>query len=108
LAGARLIISFQTVAELRYGALNANWGLTKVSEMESQIKRAAIVPPHDDLAHEWARLRVECRAAGHGLADAPHRADLWIAATARLADVPLVTHDALFRGTPGLEVICHA
>jgi predicted nucleic acid-binding protein len=108
LAGARLVISFQTVAELRYGAINATWGSAKVSEMERQIARAAIVPPHDELAHEWARLRAECRTAGHGLAHKPHRADLWIAATARLADLPLVTHDTVFVGTPGLDVICHA
>ena len=50
LSGSRLIISFQTVAELRYGALAANWGERRIEQMEERIRRAAVIPPHDDLA----------------------------------------------------------
>lgn len=108
LTGARLVISFQTVAELRYGALAANWGTRRTDEMEKRIRVAALIPPHDDLAHQWAALRYECRKVGHPLHDKVHHADLWIAATARLVGVPLVTHDGVFRGTPDLTVICRA
>jgi predicted nucleic acid-binding protein len=108
LTGARLIISFQTVAELRYGALAAGWKNDRIEQLEQRVRQAALIPPHDDLTTEWARLRLDCRDAGHALQDKIHHTDLWIAATARLVDVPLVTHDGASRGTPGLTVICRA
>lgn len=105
LSGRRLIISFQTVAEMRYGALAAGWGEDRRRELERTIARAARIPPHDRLATEWAELRAACHDTGHALAAATHRADLWIAATARLIGVPLVTHDRIFFDAPGLQVI---
>lgn len=108
LTGVRLVISFQTVAELRYGARVAKWRSSRVGQMEGRIRQAAVIPPHDDLASEWAILRQECRLAGHALHSKVHQADLWVAATALILDAPLVTHDTVFRGTPGLTVICRA
>ena len=108
LNGAALVVSFQTVAELRYGALKANWGSARVAAMETRIQQALVVPPHDALAHVWAHLRNECRKIGHPLHDKKHHGDLWIAATAHLAGVPLVTHDSVFRGTPGLTIVTEA
>lgn len=108
LTGSRLVVSFQTVAELRYGAMAANWGQTRIEAMEERLAGAVAIPPHDELATEWAQLRLDCRQAGHPLHDKVHHADLWIAATARRVDAPLVTHDRVFRGIPGLRVICHA
>jgi predicted nucleic acid-binding protein len=108
LTGARLVISFQTVAELRYGALSSHWGARRTAEMEARIRLAVTIPPHDDLATEWARLRDECRRHGHGLQDKKHSGDLWIAATARLLGLTLVSHDRVHLGTPGLTVICRA
>jgi predicted nucleic acid-binding protein len=105
LSGRRLIVSFQTVAEMRFGGLAAGWGQKRMREMEKAIAKAATIPPHDQLATEWADLRLECRLAGHGLAGKAHMADLWIAATARLLGAPLVTHDRIFLGAPGLAVI---
>lgn len=65
LSGAAMVVSFQTVAELRYGALKANWGQGRFARMEDRIRQALIVPPHDTLAHTWASLRTECRKIGH-------------------------------------------
>ena len=101
----RLGISFQTVAEIRFGALVAGWGPARLQRMEERFEVAAVIPPHNQLSLEWATLRWECRVIGHGLHEKSHFGDLWIAATARLADLPLVTHDAVFDGTPGLTVI---
>jgi len=108
LVGRKLLISFQTVAEVRYGALKAGWGSRRVEELESRISLALTVPPHDALTHEWAELRHVCRQAGHAFQDKIHSADLWVAATARLAGVPVVTHDTGYRELPGLDVICRA
>ncbi len=73
--------------------------------MERQIAKAAQIPPYDQLAHSWATLRADARTDGHALAGKTHMADLWIAATAVVLDLPLVTHDRVFLGAPGITVI---
>ncbi|MCL1587263.1 MAG: PIN domain-containing protein [Actinomycetia bacterium] len=103
----RLIISFQTAAEIRYGAAKAGWGQPRIEAMNRKLAVAVTVPPWDELVKEWARLRVECQRTGHAFHAKRHAADLWVAATATLLSLPLVTHDAGFRGVPGLDVICH-
>jgi len=50
LSGKRLVISFQTVAEMRFGALAAGWNSKRVAEMEQVMARTAQIPPHDALA----------------------------------------------------------
>ena len=71
-------------------------------KLRSKIARAEVVWAGPELVETYAKLRVECEAAGHALAQRPHDADRWIAATAvRLGD-PLVSHDSVFRNVPGL------
>ena len=55
-----------------------------------------------ELLGEYVALRVRCEQAGHALAQSHHDADRWIAATAIRLGVPLVSHDAVFKGAPGL------
>lgn len=52
-----------------------------------------------------ARLRAECRAFGHALAQPAHAADLWIASTAVHLGLPLVSHDKVFTSAPGLDLL---
>lgn len=108
LVGKKLLISFQTAAEIRYGALWRGWGEQRLEFMERHLATALEVPPHAELTKEWAMLRNECRMNGHSFHDKRHGADLWIAATARLLGVPVVTHNKGFLGLPGLGVICRA
>jgi len=107
LVGRTLLISFQTAAEVRYGALWRRWGEQRMEAMERHLAVVTEVPPHAALTHEWAVLRNQCRRSGHALHNKVHTGDLWIAATATLLGLPLVTHDGGFRGVPGLNVICH-
>ena len=105
LSGRAILISFVTVAELRYGALRAGWGPKRRGELETAINEVKIVWPGRALASEHAALRAECMAAGHGLAEKSNEADRWIAATARYVGVPLVSHDSVFANTPGLDLL---
>ena len=105
LAGRNILISFVTVAELRYGALRAGWGAKRRNELEEAIDAAKIVWPGHGLASEYAVLRAECVAAGHGLAKKSNEADRWVAATARFVKVPLVSHDGVFVDAPGVELL---
>jgi len=104
IVGRPAFISFQTVAELRFGALRRNWGAARMSRLEARIASAQVVYPGPDLVAVYAQLRVECERVGHALSQRDHDADRWIAATALRLDVPLVSNDRIFNNVPGLHI----
>lgn len=104
LLGRVEFISFQTVAEVRYGALLRGWGAARLRRMEAEIARTEIVHSGPDLIRIYADLRVACQRAGHALAQREHDADRWIAATALRLGVPLVSNDGVFADAPGLTL----
>lgn len=102
--GRPAFISFQTVAELRYGALRRGWGEARMLRLDARIARAEVVHSGPELVLIYAQLRAECEAQGHALGQREHNADRWIAATAIRLGVPLVSNDGIFRSVPGLEL----
>jgi len=100
--GRPAFISFQTVAELSYGARLARWGDARTARLRMLIASAETVWPGPALVDVYAQLRVECVRAGHALGQRVHDADRWIAATAIQLGVPLIAHDAVFKEAPGL------
>ncbi len=102
ITGRAAFISFQTAAELRYGAMRRGWGTARMLKLETKLQRAEVVHTGPELVQLCAQLRVDCEAAGHALAQREHNADRWIATTAIRLRVPLVSNDAIFRGVPGL------
>lgn len=102
------MLAFQTVMELRYGALRAGWGDLRRRRLERRIAYLSIVQPDDEMISACAGLRQECRRIGHPLASKIHDGDRWIAATAIRLRLPLVSHDAIFRTAPGLELLTFA
>jgi predicted nucleic acid-binding protein len=90
------LISFITVAELRFGARLAAWGPRRLGRLERELERAETIWPGPDLTGTYAALRAWCVKNGHGLGQKEHEADRWVAATAIWLDVPLVAHDAIF------------
>ena len=104
LAGRPSFISFQTAAEVRYGALRRGWGEPRMLKLEAKLHRVEVVHSGPELVQIYARLRADCAAIGHGLAKREHNADRWIAATAVRLGVPLVSNDQICAGTPGLAV----
>ncbi|MGD9704216.1 MAG: PIN domain-containing protein [Acidimicrobiia bacterium] len=96
-------MSVTTVAELRYGALVAEWG--RHDESGSKLRSH-----HDrDLGvRELITVVAETRATGrrvaHPIADPAHTNDLWIASTALCIDAPLVSADTIFHDVPGLAL----
>jgi predicted nucleic acid-binding protein len=105
LAGRRLVVATQVVAEARYGALRAGWGARRASEIERLIRAAVVLVPDDQTATAFARLRLACERAGNPLHQRVHTADLWIAATAVRHGLVLVTDDAVFDDCPELHVV---
>jgi predicted nucleic acid-binding protein len=86
---AFLAISVVTVAETRAGYLQANWGSSRIKEIDENLRRYFPVPVRRRYAGEWARLRAASRTSGIAISDN----DLWIAATANRREQILVTCD---------------
>ena len=105
LFGQRIALAPQTVAEARYGALNANWGSARQQRLARLVARARILPVDIDTIEAVAELRNQCRTIGHPLHQSNHNADLWIAATAIRWSIPLVAHDAVFTGAPRVQLL---
>jgi hypothetical protein len=103
-----VVLAFQTVMELRFGALRAGWGQLRRRRLERRIAEIAVVQPDDAMITACAELRMRCQQAGHALGDKLHDGDRWIAATAIRLGVPLASHDRLFDAAPGLQIITAA
>ena len=86
-----LAVSIITIGELRAGVLATND--VKIRDRRLATLTAAMtldpISVDDDVAAQWARLRVMLRDAGQRM---PVN-DSWIAATAMALDVPIVTQD---------------
>jgi tRNA(fMet)-specific endonuclease VapC len=104
IVGRPAFISFQTAAEIRYGALLRGWGAARMLMLESRLEIAEIVHTGPELILTYARLRVVCQRIGHALSQREHDADRWIAATSVRLGIPLVSNDSIFRDVPGLQL----
>jgi predicted nucleic acid-binding protein len=102
ITGRPAFISFQTAAELRYGAIRRGWGEARMLKLDSKIRRAEVVHTGPELVAICAQLRANCAAIGQALAQREHNADRWIAATAIRLGIPLVSNDTIFKAVPGL------
>jgi tRNA(fMet)-specific endonuclease VapC len=105
IGGRPVLLAFQTVMELRYGALRAGWGELRHRRLERRIAELTVIEGDDQLTTCCAELRHECQKIGHALADKLHDGDRWIAAAALRLKLPLASHDGIFDRTPGLEVL---
>jgi predicted nucleic acid-binding protein len=86
-----LAVSIITIGELRAGVLATND--VKIRDQRLATLTAAMtldpIPVDDDVAAQWARLRVLLRDSGQRMSVN----DSWIAATALALNVPIVTQD---------------
>lgn len=102
LAGKELGVSFQTVAELRRWEQTHTWGPTRWQALEQLLVRLTIYLVDDTLIDGWARITANRERLGRPIATG----DAWIAATAWVQEVPLVTHNQRhFTDIPGLTVV---
>ena len=105
LIGKLLVISFMTLAEIRYGMLNAHWGSTRMARMEAYLKQFVLYGCDSDLCTTWARVVHSERTRGRVVS----AQDAWIAATAIQNSVPLVSHNRRhFEGIEDLALISEA
>jgi tRNA(fMet)-specific endonuclease VapC len=97
-----LAISFMTFAELERWTLERNWGKPRRTELRDFLKKFVVLPADDELCRKWAEVSFARRRVGRPI----QTADAWIAATALLYRVPLITHNgADYQMVEGLTVI---
>ena len=98
-----IVVSVVTVAELRLGVLNATDLRARTRRLETLrlVESLEPLPIDDAVAAAWANLVSALRAAKR---KAPVN-DSWIAATAIVHDVPLLTQDNDYDHMPDLTVI---
>jgi tRNA(fMet)-specific endonuclease VapC len=87
--GSELILSFMTLAEMRQGALDANWGPRKCDVLEAYLADFSVLHSDNLLCSTWAAIRNESVRKGRQMGSA----DAWIAATALVLSAPLVTNN---------------
>ena len=87
--GYELIVSFMTVAEMRQGALDANWGPRKCAVLEAYLDDFSVLHSENLLCSTWAAIRNESTHKERPISPA----DAWIAATALVLSAPLVTNN---------------
>ena len=98
-----LAVSIITIGELRAGVLAARDVTTRDMRLATLTAAMTLNPIaiEDDVAAQWARLRVLLRDSGQRM---PVN-DSWIAATAMALQVPIVTQDDDYINLAELPVI---
>jgi predicted nucleic acid-binding protein len=103
--GRAALISFVTVAELRFGARLGAWRPERRQSLEGQLALAETLSPGPGMTDTYTALRVWCVRNGHGPGQKDHEADRWVAATAIRLRIPLVAHDAIFASVKNLQLL---
>jgi tRNA(fMet)-specific endonuclease VapC len=89
LRGSELAVSFMTLAEMRQGAADANWGPRKCDVLETYLDDFKVLHSDNLLCSAWAAVRNESTRKGRPISSA----DAWIAASAIVLSAPLVTNN---------------
>jgi tRNA(fMet)-specific endonuclease VapC len=102
LAGKGMVISFVTFAELYRWMTASNWGRAKRRKLEEYLSNFLVLHSDDELCLRWAQIVDRGKRRGRPI----HPGDAWIAATALLHNIPLVTNNVRdFAGINGLKII---
>ena len=105
LDGKITVISFMTLAETDLWAVERNWGPTKRKQMADSLRQFVVSPFSRVVCLRWAEVMHSARRNGRPI----QTADGWVAATALVHGVPIVTHNQKhFAGVDDLTVISQA
>ena len=105
LAGERVLISFQTRAEVLAGLRAGNWGDGRRQTALAKLDAVPTIPADREVIDSYAELTSSCRRAGHALHEKIHTGDRWVAACAVAKRLPLLSGDGIYRGAPGLSLL---
>ena len=89
LPGRRVAVSFMTIAELDRWILQRHWGTARRERLEAFLSHFTVYLVDRALCARSAEVSDAARRAGTPI----QTADAWIAATALLHGIPLITHN---------------
>jgi tRNA(fMet)-specific endonuclease VapC len=99
------VVSFMTIAELDRWQLQHGWGNAKRARLRKFLDRHLISFADRALCAKWAEAVVSAHHNGFPIG----AADAWVAATALLHGIPLVTHNrSHYLGVEGLTLVSEA
>jgi predicted nucleic acid-binding protein len=94
-----------TLAELQWWTLNRRWGRRRRNELAAHLRQCQVYFADEDLCTWWAEAVRRASRSGRPI----EPSDAWIAATALVLDIPLVTHNADdYAGVTGLRILSAA
>lgn len=105
LRGSRVVISFQTRAEILAGAQLRGWEPDRMARTRGQLDSTPMISVDAGVIEAYIHLTVACRRIGHGLHAKDHTGDRWIAACAIAKVLPLLSGDGVFTDAPGLTLL---
>ena len=104
IAGNAALISFQSVAEIERWTVMRAWLPERCAYMHMYLERYTLIPSSPDLCRRWAEVLAAGEESGYPVT----YGNAWIAATALLYRVPLLTHNAdRYRGIPALQTVSY-
>ncbi|AYE94690.1 PIN domain nuclease [Mycobacterium paragordonae] len=104
LTGRRVLISFQTRAEVFAGARGAGWGQRRMATAIETLDRTPTIRRDNEVVDAYALLVSEWRRLGHALRAREHNGDRLIAACAVAKRLDLLAGDGIYQGAPDLFV----
>jgi tRNA(fMet)-specific endonuclease VapC len=96
-----LFISAITLGELYYGAYKSDRSSQNLEIIRQFKQTCTVLSTNDEVAECYGWLKNYLRRSGKPIPEN----DLWIAATALVYELPLVTHDSHFSRVPDLEIV---
>lgn len=105
LQGTRVVISFQTRAEVLAGAVAAGWGDQTLRDLRRQLDDTPTIHESPEVTDNYAVLTVACKNAGHPLHGKIHTGDRWVAACAITLGLKLLAGDSIYAEVPGLSLL---
>jgi len=100
-----LVLSFMSVAELYRWAATHDWGQPRRNKLRQYIGNYVVHGFNQEMCEVWAQVMASAEKSGRRI----ECADGWVAATAVMHSLPLVTHNGRhYEGVEDLTVICEA
>ncbi|MEO7213734.1 type II toxin-antitoxin system VapC family toxin [Mucilaginibacter sp.] len=101
--GNKVFISIATIAELRSLSLQNNWNVRRLDIIDLLLEEIVVVDINENLIDTYAQIDAYSQCRNPSFTTFPHKTprnmgknDLWIASTAALLGLTLITTDSDF------------
>jgi tRNA(fMet)-specific endonuclease VapC len=101
-SGKITYITFVTLGEAFFGAIDAGWGPTRIENLKQELGRHIVIYPDYATCIIYSNIKSECLSQGRPSGEQ----DYWVAATALARNIPLLTNNRKhFEKISNLEMV---